>query len=137
MFPNTRDEKFKGEDARGKTFLFVDKMTGDKQAICCVEPVTDTKEYATLNTFYMPLNSSIITEEDKADATHDEMLARFEEVSFNACQAVQEHITKEGNYIKDFIVQQMDKLKEEGINGGSGISEKTLLNALEIVTKNK
>lgn len=130
-FPTCSDEKFKGEDARGKTFLFVEKMTGNMQAICCVSPITGTEKYATLNIIFFPAEVEIITEEDNADATNNEVMAHIQD----CCDKIRDCVVNCQDEINSFIGKEFDELKAEGLNTGSGISEKTLLSALDIVTK--
>lgn len=137
QFPNTRDEIYKGEYAKGKTFLFVDKLTGNKQAAVCVEPISESMEYASLNTLYLPQNAEIISEEEKEDTKHEALMAHVQNCCDKVCKTAQhldEHNAERYNLVMNGLKGLFDKIEEGG--NGSGISEKTLLNALEIVTKN-
>lgn len=131
QFPGTCDEIFKGEEAKGKTFLFVDKLTGDKQVVVCVEPISESREYASLNTLYLPQNAEIISEEEKADTKHEAMMAHVQ----NCCDVIRKRLVDLQNEVSVYIGQEFDALKAEGLSNGNGISEKTLLEALKIVSK--
>lgn len=126
--PMSSDEIFKREDSTGKTFLFVDKLTGDMQAALCKEAARDGEEYASVAFFFIPTNSVIVDEEEK-DEKHEAMMAHVQ----NCCDVIRKGLVDFQNEVSVYIGQEFDALKSEGISNGSGISEKTLLSALEIV----
>lgn len=131
QFPNNREEFFNGEEAKGKTFLFIDKLTGDMEASVCIEPGSEKDKFANVASFFLPKNAIIINEEDK-DEKHEAIMAHVQ----NCCDVIRKDMVYFQNEVSAYIGKEFDALKSEGISNGSGISEKTLLNALEIVTKN-
>lgn len=55
----------------------------------------------------------------------------------DCCDKIREGIVTCQNEVNIYIGQEFDALKAEGIGVGNGISEKTLLSALEIITRQK
>ena len=130
---NCDDPIFKNPEASGKTFLFVDKLTGMMQAIYCISASTENNKYAQLDFFPMPQNAIMIDEEHKVNNEYETLMAHIQ----NCCDKVYEVVrnTSQNNWDKiDKDSALIRAMIEEG-NIGNGISEKTLLNALEIVTK--
>lgn len=131
-------ECFKGEDKNGKVFLFVDGITGMMQACVCKVGITENQKNADVVYYPLPINSKIITTEiidgkEKADATHDDIMAHIQ----NCCDIIRQGIVDCQNDINIYIGHEFDAFKAEGIGVGNGISEKTLLSALEIITRQK
>lgn len=129
---------FKGEDKAGKLFLFVDRMTGTMQTCLCKKGIVDERSYANIEIFPLPINTKILTTEiidgkEKADPTHDDIMAHIQD----CCDKIREGIVNCQNEVNIYIGQEFDALKAEGIGVGNGISEKTLLSALEIITRQK
>lgn len=123
------NEIFNKEDSTGKTFLFVDKLEGFMQVAICIKAASGDNR-AIVDFFPLPNNSKIINdEEDK----HEAMMAHVQ----NCCDIIRKGLVDFQNEVSVYIGQEFDALKAEGISNGNGISENTLLSALEIVTKNK
>lgn len=133
-FPCNDNVTFFGEQARNKTFLFVDKLTGDKQAIVCLEPASENRAYAHTNTFPLPSEAVIIDENEK-DTKHEALMSHIQDCCDKICKTAQhfdECNAERYNQIMEGLKGMFDELAERG--NGNGISEKTLLDALKIVS---
>lgn len=140
VFPNNSADIFKGDNAKGKTFLFVDKLNGYMEACTCIKEISDNNSYAQTERFPIPHNAVIIDEgvqeepsiEKLLDASHKELMNR---VQF-CCDELNKKLNENYNDMATLIGQEFDTLKKDGV-GGNSISESTLLKALEIVTNNE
>lgn len=124
------DPLFKNPEATGKTFLFVDKMEGHMQAVYCSHASTDEKQYAQVNYFPIPANALIIDENVDEDAAHKELMLHIQDCCDKVCQTIQTYAAQHKTHIDDAFLQIM-----ENCTTGNGISEKTLLEALKVVSK--
>lgn len=71
---------------------------------------------------------------------HEEMLKDYIDKRFNELQSSIKNAMSSVDSIHDavgFIKSSIDKIEKDGICSGNGISEKTLLSAIEIVSKQK
>lgn len=123
-------ECFKGEDKDGKIYLFIDRLTGAMCVISCEKGVTDKNKCAQFEAFHLPINAKITTE--KEDTADNDIFAHVSA----CCDKIRKGMVDLQNDISVYIGQEFDDLKKESL-GGYCISEKTLLNALEIVTKSR
>lgn len=137
QFPSNDNVAFFGEQATGKTFLFVDKLTGDKQVSVCIEPASESKTYAKTATFFLPPETVIIDENEK-DAKHEALMSHIQDCCDKVCKTAQhfdECNSERYNQVMEGLKGIFDELAEHGTS--NGISEKTLLDALRIVSKNR
>lgn len=127
-FPCNDDALFFGEQAKDKTFLFVDKMSGDMQAVVCIKPASEAGKYANTASFFIPKNAVIIDEEDKeVDEKHEALMAHIQDCCDKVCKTVQHYDEEDAeryNLAMEGLKGVSDQIAE-GINGGNGISEKT------------
>lgn len=71
---------------------------------------------------------------------HEERLKDYIDKRFNELQSSIENAMSSADSIHDAvgsIKSSIDKIEKDGVGSGSGISEKTLLSAIEIVSKQK
>lgn len=130
------DPIFKNPEATGKTFLFVDKMEGHMQAVYCSHASTDEKQYAQVNYFPIPANALIIDENVDEDAAHKELMSHIQDCCDKVCRTIQTYADiadSKHSVILQGLSPVLEKIEEGGT--GNGISEKTLLEALKIVSK--
>lgn len=130
-------EVFKKAESTGKTFLFVDKLTGTMQAAYCKEAASEDSKYARVDFFPLSSNAVVIDEERKENDAHEALMSHIQDCCDKVCKTAQFHDEENAsryNLVMEGIKGIFDKIEEGG--SGNGISEKTLLNALEIVTKN-
>lgn len=123
---------FKSEESRGKKFLLNDPLTGNKQLVLCKAPSDENNKYAELEYFPLPANAVIVEKPDPKE----ELMSHIQDCCDKICLTIQEAMKEQYNDLAIFISKEFDTYKSEGV-GSSGISEKTLLSALEIVTKHK
>lgn len=132
----TTHEVFRGEDKAGKVFLLVDKLTGYKQVAICKQPALEEGGCAQIEWFPIPEAAVIIDDEVQAEPTNQQVIEHvsdcFDVLSKTIINAANDHL----NNLADIIGKEMDALKSEGCTG-TGISEKTLLKAIEIVAKSQ
>ncbi|MBQ0153817.1 MAG: hypothetical protein KBS70_03425 [Bacteroidales bacterium] len=140
IFPCNDDAVFLGEQAKDKTFLFVDKLSGDMQAVVCITPASENNRFACTNTLFIPKNAVIIDDEEKeVDSKHESLMLHIQDCCDKVCNTVQSfdaHNAERYNLAMEGLKGVSDQIAE-GISSGSGISEKTLLSALNIVTDNR
>lgn len=130
---NSDDPIFKNPEASGKTFLFVDKLTNMMQAIYCKSASTENKKYAQLDFFPIPHNAIIIDEEHKENSEYETLMSHIQNCCDKVCEVVKH--TSQNNWDKTDNDSAVIRAMIEESSTGNGVSEKTLLNALEIVTK--
>lgn len=130
------DPIFNTPEATGKVFLFVDKMTGYMQAIFCRRASNENDKYAKIELFNLSPDAVIIDENYDENAAHKELMAHIQDCCDKVCKTVQTVVNESYNNTNIFIGKEFDSIKEEGISG-NGITEKTLLEALKIVTNKK
>lgn len=131
-FPCNDNVTFFGEQARNKTFLFVDKLSGDMQAMVCIEPASESEKFANMASFFIPKNATIIDEDEKHKKP-EELMSHFQDCCDKVCKTAQhfdECNAERYNQIMEGLKGMFDELAERG----NGISEKTLLDALKIVS---
>lgn len=127
------NEVFKTPDATNKSFLFVDKMTGMKQAAYCNRAATEEEKYADVKFFPIPDSAVIIDEDVHPDKKYDDLMSHIQNCCDKVCDVVM--VKTQNNW--DLIDSESSIIRAliENINSGEGISEKTLLEALKIVTR--
>lgn len=128
---------FKNPDATGKTFLFKDKLTGMMQAAFCKHAATEDRKYALVDFFPIAANTVLLTE-DEVDNKHKVIMSHIQDCCDKVCKVVSHHdekIAERYNMVLESVQAIFDKL-EEGF-AGNGISERTLLEALKIVSNKK
>lgn len=124
------DPIFKNPEATGKTFLFVDKMDGHMQAVYCRRAATKDNKYAQID-YYPISDNAVITDEDVKDHKHEALISHIQD----CCDKILQGMVNCQNEVNIFVGKEFDGLKAEGLSTGNGISEKTLLEALKIVSK--
>lgn len=129
VYVSNGNEVFKNPEATGKTFLFVDKLSGIMQAAFCKEAASESNKYARVE-FYPLSQNAVIIDEDVKDTKHEAMMAHVQ----NCCDVIRKGLVDLQNEVSVYIGQEFDALKAEGLSNGNGISEKTLLEALKIIT---
>ena len=127
------DPMFKGPEASDKTFLFVDKLTNMMEAIYCKSASTENNKYAQLDFFPIHPNAIIIDEEHKVNSEHETIMSHIQNCCDKICEVVRH--TSQNNWDKTDNDSAVIRAMIEETSTGNGVSEKTLLNALEIVTK--
>lgn len=127
---SSNDPLFNNPEATGKTFLIVDKMDGHMQAVYCRRAATEDNKYAQID-YYPISDNAVIVDEDVKDHKHEAMMAHVQ----NCCDVIRKGLVDLQNEVSVYIGQEFDALKAEGLSNGNCISEKTLLEALKIVSK--
>lgn len=130
LYVNNDHEVFKNPEATGKTFLFVDNLTGIMQAALCKEAASENNKYARVE-FYPLSPNAVIIDEDVKDHKHEALMSLIS----RCCDKILQGMVSCQNEVNRFVGHEFDELKAEGLSTGNGISEKTLLEALKIVSK--
>lgn len=129
------DPLFKTPEATGKTFLFVDKMDGHMQAAYCRRAATEDNKYAQID-YYPISDNAVIVDEDVKDDKHEALMSHIQDCCDKVCQTIQTYADiadSKHSVILQGLRPVLEKIEEGGT--GNGISEKTLLEALKIVSK--
>lgn len=132
------DPIFNTPEATGKVFLFVDKMTGYMQAIFCRRASNENDKYAKIELFNISQDAVIIDENYDENAAHKELMAHVQDCCDKVCKTVQNFDAQNEERWKlmsENVAGIHDAIGEYGT--GNGITEKTLLEALKIVTNKK
>lgn len=127
------NEVFKTPDATNKSFLFVDKMTGMKQAAYCNRAATEEEKYADVKFFPIPDSAVIIDEDVHPDKKYDDLMSHIQNCCDKVCELVRR--ISENHYEKIDNEAATIRAMIGNFSSGEGISEKTLLEALKIVTR--
>ena len=108
-------------------------MTDVKQAAYCRRAATEEKKYADIEYFPIPDSAVIIDEDVHPDKKYDDLMSHIQNCCDKVCDVVK--VMTQNNW--DLIDSESSIIRAliENINSGEGISEKTLLEALKIVTK--
>ena len=69
-------------------------------------------------------------DENVKEHKHDELMSHIQ----NCCDKILQGMVSCQNEVNRFVGHEFDELKAEGLSTGNGISEKTLLEALKIVS---
>lgn len=135
VYVNNDHAVFKSPEATGKTFLFVDKLSGIIQAAFCKEAASEENKYARVE-FYPISQNAVIVDEDVKDNKHEALMAHIQDCCDKVCQTIQTYADiadSKHSVILQGLRPVLEKIEEGG--NGKGISEKTLLEALKIVSK--
>lgn len=129
------NEVFKNPEATGKTFLFIDRLTGTMQAAFCKEAVSETNKYANVEWYPLPHNT-VIVDEDTKDINNEDLLKHIQDCYDKVCSTLQTY-HRIGCEHHDCVMKVVNDIRSDIGEGstGNGISEKTLLEALKIVSK--
>jgi len=124
--PMTTDEMFR--DATGKSFLLQDPITKAYVFVYCERGITEDSKYAQFTSFPLPTNAEIVEECAKTDADPiAEIKSCIDEKTELIRDEMREHLNTSIQAITEKVLDFV----------GAGISEKTLLEALRIVTRTK
>ena len=94
---------------------------------------TENNKYAQLDFFLIPPNAIIIDEEHKENSEHETLMSHIQNCCDKVCEVVKH--TSQNNWDKTDNDSAVIRAMIEESSTDNGVSEKTLLNALEIVTK--
>ena len=135
IYLSNDNEVFKNPEATGKTFLFVDKLGGMMQAAFCKEAASGNNKYARVE-FYPISQNAVIIDEDVKDDKHEALMAHIQDCCDKVCTTLQTFHQQDCEHYACAmeVVNSIRGDIEEG-GTGNGISEKTLLEALKIVSK--
>lgn len=129
------DPIFKNPEATGKTYLFVDKMDGHMQAAYCRLAAAEGNKYAQID-YYPISDNAVIVDEDVKDHKHEALMSHIQDCCDKVCKTIQTYAdiaVSKHSVILQGLRPVLEKIEEGG--NGNGIREKTLLEALKIVSK--
>lgn len=117
---NSSDEMWR--NAKGKVFLL--KNSFDYQILECQNEKTDDRKYADVAMYLLPKNATIVGE--NINDNNNEITDAIEDLGITL------------NENKTVLLEAIKKLEEKIDSAGNkGISEKTLLSALDIISKGR
>lgn len=134
-FVNAGHEVFENPEATGKTFLFIDRLTGIMQAAVCKEAASENNKFANIELYSLPHNT-VIVDEDTKDINNEDLLEHIQDCYDKVCSTLQTYHRIDCEH-HDCVMKVVNDIRSDIGEGstGNGISEKTLLEALKIVSK--